>query len=131
MPEHARSDRDLVARKATAALLWGLPLAAVIVTGAAPVGITARTITWTAALLGAGVGCVVNARRSGRLHCHLTGPFFLVLAAASWLHGTGRLSLGDYGWPLIGAALAIGMPLLTFVPERIWGTYGRGRGGCC
>lgn len=109
----------------------GAPLLAVVVTGVAPVGTTARAVTWTAALLAAGFGCVVNARRSGRLHCHITGPFFLALAAASALHGMGMLSLGDSGWILIGAVLAIGTPLLIVAPEWIWGRYGRGQGGCC
>ncbi len=74
MPDLMRSELDLVSRKTSATLLWGLPLVAVIVTGAAPVGTMARTITWTVALLAAGIGCAVNARRSGRLHCHITGP---------------------------------------------------------
>jgi hypothetical protein len=131
MPDLARSDLDLVSRKASAALLWGLPLLAIIVTGVAPVGNMARTVTWTAALMAAGIACVVNARRSGRLHCHTTGPFFLVLAAASALHGLGAVPLGDTGWLLIGTVLVIGAPLLIFVPEWIWGRYGRQHGGCC
>lgn len=131
MRDLARSDLDLVSRKVSATLLWGLPLLAVVVTGVAPVGTTARTVTWTAALLAAGIGCVVNARRSGRLHCHITGPFFLVLAIASALHGSGAVDLGDTGWLLIGAVLGIGTPLLIFVPERLWGRYGRQQGDCC
>lgn len=95
MPEHARPERDLFARSATAAVLWGLPLAAVVVSGIAPVRTPVRTIVWTLALAAAGVACLVNARRSGRLHCHLTGPFFLLLASASLVHGTGVFPMGD------------------------------------
>ena len=45
MSEHARPDHDLFARPASAVLLWGVPLVALVVTGIAPVGMTARTIT--------------------------------------------------------------------------------------
>lgn len=131
MPDRMRSNLDLVSRKTSATPLWGLPLFAVVVTGAVPVGTMARTITWTIALLAAGITCAVNARRSGRLHCHITGPFFLALAAAFAAHGLGAATLGDTGWLLIGAVYAIGTPFLIFVPERIWGRYGRPRGGCC
>ena len=128
MRENARPDRDLFARSATAAALWGLPLTALVFTGVAPVGTTIRTLIWTLSLASAGIACLVNARRSGRLHCHLTGPLFLLLAAASLLHGTGVLPMGDSGWTLIAMALTLGT-LATVVPEWIWGRYGRG--GCC
>ena len=38
----------------------------------------ARPWLWISALLVMGIGCVVNARRCGRLHCYVTGPIFLV-----------------------------------------------------
>ena len=130
MSEAARPDLDLFARPVSAVLLWGVPLVALVVTGIAPVGMTARTITWTIALASAGFACLVNARGSGRLHCHMTGPFYLLLALASSLHGTGALPLGSHGWTSIGLVLVVGS-VLTLVPERILGKYGRGRAGCC
>lgn len=66
------------------------------------------------------------------MHCHVTGPFFLLLAALSLVHGLGIVSLGPRGWLPIGAILGVGTPLLTFVPEWIWGKYsGRDHGKCC
>ena len=41
--------------------------------------------------------------------------------ALSFVHGTGALPLGSDGWTWIGELLAIGAPLLYFVPERVWG----------
>ena len=42
-----------------------------------PVG---RPWLWIPALVVAGSGCIVNAGRCGRLHCYITGPFFLLAA---------------------------------------------------
>jgi len=125
----AHPAKDLVARK-SAWLLWGVPFAAVVATSVANVGPVARTGVWTLSLLAAGIACVVNARRSRRRHCYLTGPFFLVLAALSFLHGSGVLSLGPWGWIGIGSALLFGT--LTWTPEWISGKYtGRSREHCC
>ena len=122
---------DLATRK-VAALLWGVPCAALVVASFVEFSPTARTSVWTVALLWAGAACLLNAWRSGRVHCHLTGPFFIALAALAFLHGSGLLSLGPRGWALLGVVLLVGTPLLTFVPERIWGNYSKGgRRGCC
>src|SRR3989442_15948432 len=40
---------------------------------------------WTLAFTVMGIACVVNAVRCGRVHCYFTGPFLLLLAAASLL----------------------------------------------
>jgi hypothetical protein len=67
--------------------------------------------------------------RCGRLHCYFTGPFFLLMAVASLLHGFGLVSLGSLGWLWIGLVTLVGGIGLTVVPERIWGQYARGEGG--
>ena len=41
---------------------------------------TGRTWLWIPALVVAGGTCIVNAGRCGRLHCYITGPFFLLAA---------------------------------------------------
>ena len=66
---------------------------------------------------------LVNAFRCGRLHCFITGPFFLAAALASVLHGTGLVSFGPQGWTWIGRAAGVGGVVLTFLPEWIWGRY--------
>jgi hypothetical protein len=53
-----------------------------------------RGVIWTLALVRAGAACVTNACRSGRLHCYITGPFFVTLGAISPLHRVGVLPLG-------------------------------------
>ena len=48
-----------------------------------------RTVVWTAALGIMGTACIANAVRCGRLHCYITGPFFLVIAVITLLYGLG------------------------------------------
>ncbi len=75
-----------------------------------------------------GIGCVANAVRCGRVHCYVTGPFFLVMAAVALLFGVGALALGKYGWNLLGAVALVGALVLIYVPERLFGTYRRVQG---
>jgi hypothetical protein len=122
--------RDLVADKSTFLALWGLPLAVIIATAITPTDAGLRTMAWTASFTVAGVGCLVNARRSRRVHCFLTGPYFLGLGAATVTHLYAGLPLGATGWWLIAAALAIGTPLLWLIPEGRRGRYAEGVDGC-
>ena len=70
-----------------------------------------------------GVACIANAARCGRTHCHLTGPFFLAMAALTVAHGTGVISVGSQGWRWIGAAIAVGTVVLWIVSERLFGRF--------
>ncbi len=49
-----------------------------------------------------GTACIANAVRCGRLHCYITGPFFVAMAVVTLLYGLGALPLGGNGWNLIG-----------------------------
>ena len=70
-----------------------------------------------------GAACLANARRCGRTHCHLTGPFFLVMATAVLSYRVGLLPLGPHGWIWLGVAIAAGTALLWFVSEALPGRY--------
>lgn len=121
--------RDL-ARGRTGWLVWGPPLAVVVLTALLPMPSVARGATWALALGYAGAACLFNAWRSGRAHCHVTGPFFIAMAALSWLHGSAWLPLGSQGWLVLGAILAVGSPLLIVIPDRIWRGGGDEACGC-
>ena len=82
-------------------------------------------VIWPVLLTFMGVACLVNARRCGRLHCFITGPFFLILAALSLLYGLGIIPLGMYGWQWLVYILVIGSCVLTCVPEWLFGKYVR------
>jgi hypothetical protein len=103
------------------ALAWGLPTVLLIVAIFVPAPI--RTVVWAGCLIWMGAACVANAARCGRTHCHLTGPFYLAMAAVTVGYGTGMVSLGSQGWLWIGAAIAVGTVALWIVPERLFGRF--------
>jgi len=103
-----KAGADLAARR-IGWLVWGVP-GALFALGAA--WDAARPWLWVPALAVAGSACVLNARRCGRLHCYLTGPLFLLAAAATVLDGLGVVALGRQPILLalvVGTALAYGL----------------------
>ena len=70
-----------------------------------------------------GIACVANAVRCGRLHCYLTGPFFLALALVTLLYGLGVLPLGRNGWNWISLTILAGAIVLWCLPELLLGKY--------
>lgn len=118
--------RDILSRPWwTFALFW-LPVLAIVVTGAINVGVGWRTLAWSAALCTMGVACVANAIRCGRVHCYVTGPFFLLMAVVTLLYGLGFVSLPGDGWNLISVTSLVGAIALCYLPEMILGKYRRG-----
>ena len=111
--------KDLLTGWKTSLLAWGLPIAGLVVGGA----LEWQPVVWPIAFAWIGVACLINARRCGRLHCYLTGPYFLLLAGLALAHGLALLPLGDAGWDWIGGAALIGGVVLYYLPERIWGKY--------
>ena len=102
-------------------LAWGLPSVAFIAAALAPDAL--RTAVWIASLTWMGIACLANARRCARVHCHFTGPFFLVMALAVALEAAGILVLGAHGWRWLGVATVLGAAALWIASERRWGTY--------
>jgi hypothetical protein len=66
----------------------------IVVAGVSAISSGWRTVVWTGALGTMGVACIVNALRCGRVHCYLTGPFFLLMALIALSYGLGMLSGG-------------------------------------
>ena len=113
-------DEDLLQKREFWILLCGLPqLLFVVGFFAGPW----RRPLWIVSLTVLGFACLLNAARCGRLHCYLTGPFYLLGALAVIASARGVVPLGDYGWLWIGLTIVIGGNLLTYLPERIWGRY--------
>jgi hypothetical protein len=77
--------KDLV-RSRAAWLLWLAPAALVLVGVLSP---SHRAALWVPAFGVMGAACLYNARRCGRLHCHITGPLFLGGAIATALDASG------------------------------------------
>jgi hypothetical protein len=120
---------DLVRNSEARLLLWGLPTAVMLLTLCFAGDAWIVTLTWTLSLVVMGGACLVNARDCGRTHCYFTGPFFLLMAAASLSYGLGWLPLGPHGWLYLGAALLAGGGFFGFVPEKLWGRYRRAQVG--
>lgn len=118
--------RDWVGNTRTYMVAWGIPTFALV----AGMFVAPRTgaIVWAVALTWMGVACILNALRCGRLHCFLTGPFFLLMAVVSLLHGFDIVWLGPQGrlWQAL-ALIVVGGGLLWYLPERSWGKYAKRR----
>ncbi|HBP87623.1 MAG TPA: hypothetical protein PKK23_14790 [Nitrospirales bacterium] len=113
--------KDWISDSYTYALLWGLPGALLIV--GVFVDPFTRTVMWSGALLWKGVACFANAARCGRTHCYFTGPYFLLLAIVTFLHGFRIVDLGANGWIWLGLAIMGGTGFLWVVTERVWGKF--------
>lgn len=101
-------ETDLAGRRA-GLLVWGIP-ALLMAIGIA--WSDARAWLWIPSLVFAGGACVANAARCGRLHCFITGPVFLIAAAAALLDATKVVPLA-WAWILAfvvaGTALGYGL----------------------
>jgi hypothetical protein len=60
---------------------WGIPSTAVLV--GSFLDRTGHLVLWVPAFAIAGTACAVNAFRSRRVHCHITGPLLLLAAPAT------------------------------------------------
>ncbi len=74
-------------------------------------------------LLWMGVACLANARHCGRTHCHVTGPFFFLMATGVVAYAGGLLDLGDDGWSILAGVIFIGTIGLWWASERMFGRF--------
>jgi len=114
---------DILSSRWRVFILYWLPAIAIVVAGAPAISNGWRTAVWTVALATMGVACIVNALRCGRVHCYLTGPFFLLMALVALSYGLGMLHLGGNGWNLLGLMALIGAIALWCLPEMLLGRY--------
>ena len=84
-----------------------------------------RGLVWAASLGWMGVACLVNARRCGRTHCRITGPFFLGMAGVVLGYAFGVLPLGRDRWTALGAVTFLGFAFLWWGSERLLGQFSR------
>lgn len=118
--------RDIFSSLWLTFVLFVVPAIAIAVTERSDFGSGWRTVVWTAALGVIGTACIANAVRCGRLHCYITGPFFLAMAVVTLLYGLGVIHLGSKGWSLISLTIVIGAIALCSLPEMFYGKYRRG-----
>ena len=121
--------RDILSSRRRVFVLYWLPAIAIVVAGAPAISNGWRTVVWVVALAIMGAACIVNALRCGRVHCYITGPFFLLMALAALLYGLGILHFGSNGWNLLGVIGLIGTIAFWYLPEMFLGKYRKGRAG--
>ena len=119
--------RDILSSWWRVFILYWLPAIAIVAAGVPVISSGWRTVVWTVALVTMGVACIVNALRCGRVHCYLTGPFFLLMALIALSYGLGILHLGGNGWNLLGLITLIGAIALWCLPEMFLGRYRNSR----
>ena len=115
--------RDILSSRKRVFILYWLPAIAIVVAGAPAISSGWRTVVWTVALATMAVACIVNALRCGRVHCYVTGPFFLLMALVALSYGLGILHLGANGWNLLGLVGLVGVLALWYLPEMFFGKY--------
>src|SRR5215510_8694778 len=93
--------RDILSSWWRVFMLYWLPAIAIIAVGPLAISSGWRAVVWTLALGTMGLACIVNALRCGRVHCYLTGPFFLLMALVALLYGLDILHFGGNGWNLL------------------------------
>jgi hypothetical protein len=104
-------------------LLWGVPV--VVAIGAseahdfAGLSITTTGALWVTAVAWAGIGCLVNGRSCGRVHCRIDGILFPALAIIGALN---VLSVISFDWNLYWLAFIV-ILVASFVPEWTWKKY--------
>ena len=113
--------RDWLGSKASSALAWWFPHAAILAALFAPTPL--RVVIWTIALIWMGAACILNARQCGRTHCRYTGPYYLMMIAPVLVLGSGMVSTGMYGWIVLGVIIVGGSKLIWWATERAWGKF--------
>jgi len=112
-----------LARTPSIIWLWGAPLAMVItasvLSGIHILSLTDAGILWTLATAWIGIGCVINARHCGRVHCRIDGVLFPILSLVGLLNIVGIVSLD---WNLYWAIFLV-ILAASFVPEVFWKKY--------
>src|SRR5215467_12706452 len=108
--------RDILSSRRRVFVLYWFPAIAIVVAGAPVISNGWRAVVWTIAFLTMSGACIANALRCGRVHCYITGPFFLLMALAALSYGIGILHLGRSGWNLLGLIALIGTFALWYLP---------------
>src|SRR5258708_15377989 len=98
-------------------LIWILPVVVLSSTVGVRVVRPYLVVIWPVLLAFMGGACLYNARCSRRLHCYITGPFFLLLALVALVYGLGWLPLGPRGWTWLADVLIFGIIGLACLPE--------------
>jgi len=116
-------ERDFLRSWPATVVLWRIPEAAFLLAFFVPTSI--RSWMWAVSLTWCGLSCLANARRCGRRHCYLTGPFFLLGALAMVLTQAAPTVFPAATPSWIAVSEIAGALVLIFLPEYFFGRYAR------
>jgi hypothetical protein len=104
-------------------LLWGVPAALIVASEAAyqasALSVTLAGSLWTFSVAWIGVGCFVNGRSCGRVHCRIDGILMPILSIVGLLI---VLSVIPLGWSVFWIAFWV-ILVASFIPEFVWEKY--------
>ena len=122
-PDRPAPMRQDLAHTPSVLWLWGAPaviaVAASILLSSDVISLSGAGVVWTLVTAWIGVGCVINARRCGRVHCRIDGVLFPLLSVVGLLR---VLGLFAFSWNLYWA-IFLAILGASFVPELVWRKY--------
>ena len=83
------------------------------------ISLTEAGTVWVVAVAWAGIGCYLNGRSCGRVHCRIDGIGFPVLAIFG---GLNLLSIISFSWNWFWLAFIV-ILVVSFLPELTWKRY--------
>lgn len=103
--------------------LWCAPAALAIVASVLSnnhvLSLTVAGALWTAATAWIGVGCIINARHCGRVHCAIDGVMYPLLSVVGVLNVLGIVTVNwNVYWTVFFAILGA-----SFLAELVWRKY--------
>jgi hypothetical protein len=110
---------DWVDRPGMGIVWWCLPLAVGVAASFLASSPLTTVLVWIVSFVWMGTGCILNALRCHRLHCYISGPAFILGAAALGLFAAGIAFAGPHSLNNI-VRITLAVALLSFVPECIW-----------
>ncbi|HVB11714.1 MAG TPA: hypothetical protein VNE86_01175 [Nitrososphaerales archaeon] len=104
-------------------LLWGVPAVLAFATSSAynqtALSITGAGALWTIAVAWIGIGCFINGRSCGRVHCMIDGILLPVLSVVGALD---VLSVISIGWTVFWISFFV-ILVGSFIVEWAFGKY--------
>ena len=88
------TENDWVRRPGMGFVWWCLPLGVGIAANYFVSSARGIALVWMVSFVWMGTGCILNARRCRRLHCYISGPAFVLGAAALALFSAGVALFG-------------------------------------
>src|SRR5258708_5944012 len=116
-----QTSKDWLDSTRTHALAWWIPQGAIVAALLIPVPM--RAAVWIVALVWMGTACMLNARRCGRTHCRYTGPYYLAMIVPVIVLASSAVSVGFYGWLVLGVLILAGSKIIWWATERAWGKF--------